>query len=64
MWHLVLLTFVFVHHLDLHILDMLKASAENEEGEEGVLCEESKSQEETHTTRSGRVVKMRVMYQG
>ena len=39
------------------------SSAENEEGEEGVLCEESKSQEETRTTRSGRVVKMSVRYQ-
>ena len=39
------------------------SSAENEEGEEGVLCEESKLQEETRTTRSGRVVKMPVRYQ-
>ena len=39
------------------------SSAENEEGEEGVLCEESKSQEETRTTRPGRVVKMPVRYQ-
>ena len=39
------------------------SSAENEEGEEGVLYVESKSQEETSTTRSGRVVKMPVRYQ-
>ena len=39
------------------------SSAENKEGEEGVLCEESKSQEETRTTRSGLVVNMHVRYQ-
>ena len=39
------------------------SSAENEEGEEGVLYVESKSQEETRMTRSGRAVKMPVRYQ-